>query len=128
MNGISATTFVKSKVPVQNILSQKVLATPKIVSTSKSVLYVPKNLSKNAYISKSLKSASTASTFRTSNSASIKNSKVVCYVCKRIGHKAFECNNSRNVLKNVRKIWVPKGTTSANLQGPKLAWVPKRTP
>jgi len=117
---------VKSKTPAQNTLSQKVSTTPKNVSTSKSLSYVPKNLSKNAYIPKGSKSTSSASTFRTSNSISNKNSKVVCYACKRVGHKAFECNKLRNVHKKVKKIWVPKGTTSADLQGPKIAWVPKR--
>ena len=51
--------------------------------------------------------------------------RIVCYACNNIGHKAFECHLKYNGKKKVKKIWVPKGTNSTNLQGSKKAWVPK---
>ena len=53
------------------------------------------------------------------------NSKIVCYAGNNIGHKAFECHLKHNDKKKIKKVWVPKGTISTNLQGPKKAWVPK---
>ena len=53
------------------------------------------------------------------------NSRIVCYACNNIGHKAFECHLKHNDKRKIKKVWVPKGTISTNLQGSKKAWVPK---
>ena len=52
-------------------------------------------------------------------------SNVVCFCCKRVGHKAYLCNFRKKKKNNVKKVWVPKGTTCTNSNGPKKIWVPK---
>ena len=51
--------------------------------------------------------------------------KVICFHCKKSGHKSFACNQSLKKKHKVKKIWVPKGTMIPNPKGPKKTWVPK---
>ncbi|GAV90371.1 hypothetical protein CFOL_v3_33780 [Cephalotus follicularis] len=50
--------------------------------------------------------------------------KITCNYCGRLGHISTSCLHRKNFGKT-KKVWVPKGTTSTNPQGPKFIWVPK---
>ncbi|GAV64410.1 hypothetical protein CFOL_v3_07928 [Cephalotus follicularis] len=50
--------------------------------------------------------------------------KISCNYCGRLGHISTSCFLRKNIGKT-KKVWVPKGTTLTNPQGPKFIWVPK---
>ncbi|GAV81585.1 zf-CCHC domain-containing protein/DUF4219 domain-containing protein/UBN2 domain-containing protein, partial [Cephalotus follicularis] len=50
--------------------------------------------------------------------------KISCNYCGRLGHISTLCFHRKNISKN-KKVWIPKGTTLTNPQGPKFIWVPK---
>jgi len=118
---------VTPKAYVPKSISQEAFVSNPSASISKATMYVHKNLNRKFFIRKSFTYASTS---RTSIRTSFQNSRIICYACHRVGHKFFHYNSLKKneYSKNrIKRIWVPKGTTSTNLQGPKLAWVPKRT-
>ncbi|GAV82913.1 hypothetical protein CFOL_v3_26364 [Cephalotus follicularis] len=47
-----------------------------------------------------------------------------CNYCGRLGHISTSCFHRKNIGKT-KKVWIPKGSTLTNLQGPKFIWVPK---
>ncbi|GAV90130.1 hypothetical protein CFOL_v3_33539 [Cephalotus follicularis] len=52
--------------------------------------------------------------------------KISCNCCGRIGHVSTSCFHRKNfVFGKTKKVWVPKGNTLSNSQGPKFIWVPK---
>ncbi|GAV77408.1 zf-CCHC domain-containing protein [Cephalotus follicularis] len=52
--------------------------------------------------------------------------KISCNYCGKLGHVSTSCFHRKNfVFGNSKKVWVPKGTTLTNPQGPKFIWVPK---
>ncbi|GAV80248.1 hypothetical protein CFOL_v3_23709 [Cephalotus follicularis] len=50
--------------------------------------------------------------------------KITCNYCGRLGHISTSCFHRKNFCKT-KKVWVPKGTTFTNPQGPKFIWVPE---
>ncbi|GAV60412.1 zf-CCHC domain-containing protein/UBN2 domain-containing protein [Cephalotus follicularis] len=50
--------------------------------------------------------------------------KISCNYCGRLGHIPTSCFHRMNIGKT-KKVWIPKGTTLTNPQGPKFIWVPK---
>ena len=61
----------------------------------------------------------------------VSNSKIICYACYKIGHKANQCNmlkRNSHLMNKAKQIWIPKGTKLTNQTGPKVAWVPKVNP
>ncbi|GAV83570.1 hypothetical protein CFOL_v3_27016, partial [Cephalotus follicularis] len=50
--------------------------------------------------------------------------KISCNYCGRLGHISTSCSYRKNIGKT-KKLWIPKGTTLTNPQGPKFIWVPK---
>jgi len=101
----------KARIGYNSLYSNRVSATKFIASKS----YVLKFSTQKLF-------ASRVSTF-----ASFQKSRVIYYSCNGVGHKSFEYNLKKNSKSKVKKIWVPKGTASTNLQGSKKARVPKRT-
>ena len=55
------------------------------------------------------------------NASTRKLSNITCFICGKIGHKAYSCLSNKFDTKNMKKIWVSKGTIVTNLKGPKLA-------
>ncbi|GAV57253.1 hypothetical protein CFOL_v3_00791 [Cephalotus follicularis] len=53
-----------------------------------------------------------------------KEPKITCNYCGRLGHISTSCLH-RNNFGKTKKVWVPKGTTFTNPQGPKFIWVQK---
>ncbi|GAV79622.1 zf-CCHC domain-containing protein [Cephalotus follicularis] len=52
--------------------------------------------------------------------------KMICNYCGRLRLVYSSCFLKNNLgLVHTRKIWVPKGTSVTNLQGPKSTWIPK---
>ncbi|GAV81386.1 hypothetical protein CFOL_v3_24841, partial [Cephalotus follicularis] len=53
-------------------------------------------------------------------------SKITCNYCGKQGHISTSCFHKKNFgFGKIKKVWVPKGTTFTNPQGPKFIWVPK---
>ncbi|XP_058219533.1 uncharacterized protein LOC131330063 [Rhododendron vialii] len=52
-------------------------------------------------------------------------SKLTCHYCGKIGHISPTCPMKGYSSSNAKKVWVPKNRINANLQGPKMIWVPK---
>ncbi|GAV66070.1 hypothetical protein CFOL_v3_09581 [Cephalotus follicularis] len=53
-------------------------------------------------------------------------SKITCNYCGKQGHISTSCFHKKNFgFGKTKKVWVPKGTTFTNPQGPKFIWVPK---
>ncbi|GAV61676.1 hypothetical protein CFOL_v3_05203 [Cephalotus follicularis] len=50
--------------------------------------------------------------------------KISCNYCGRLGHISTSCSYRKNIGKT-KKVWIPKGITLTNPQGPKFIWVPK---
>ncbi|GAV73846.1 zf-CCHC domain-containing protein/UBN2 domain-containing protein [Cephalotus follicularis] len=50
--------------------------------------------------------------------------KISCNYCGRLVHISTSCFLRKNIGKT-KKVWIPKGTTLTNPQGPKFIWVPK---
>ncbi|GAV61960.1 hypothetical protein CFOL_v3_05485 [Cephalotus follicularis] len=50
--------------------------------------------------------------------------KISCNYCDRLGHISTSCFHRKNIGKT-KKVWIPKGTTLTNPQGPKFIWVTK---
>ncbi|GAV79790.1 hypothetical protein CFOL_v3_23253, partial [Cephalotus follicularis] len=53
-------------------------------------------------------------------------SKITCNYCGKQGHISTSCVHKKEFgFGKTKKVWVPKGTTLTNPQGPKFIWVPK---
>lgn len=48
---------------------------------------------------------------------------VAYFIYGKIGHKYFTCNSRKLGKLTIKKVWVPKATIIANLQGTKKAWI-----
>ena len=59
------------------------------------------------------------------NSSCNKFLNITYFKCGKVGHKSYTCFSNKSENSNVKKIWVPKGTTLTNQKGSKKAWVPK---
>ena len=100
-------------------------------STSRIIGHIPKKTYHRPARTLVSKSASHAYTFCTTKHTYVPNSKIICYACHKVGHKAIQCNRIKrtiHVINKVKQIWIPKETHLTNLNGSKVAWVPKVNP
>ena len=52
-------------------------------------------------------------------------SNIIYFKWGKVGHKAYTCLLNKFDDRNIKRIWISKGTIVTNSKGPKLAWIPK---
>ena len=54
--------------------------------------------------------------------------KIVCFYCKKLGHRIYSCNMRRspNLIKT-KQVWIVKTSLVDKIEGPKMTWIPKQT-